>query len=57
MMIEESRLIEVSIFTTLNKSSNELDFTKLLPDVVTIVEEVDAQPKRQVLCLVATNAV
>ena len=57
MMIEESRLIEVCIFTTLNKSSTELDFTKLLPDVVTIVDEVDAQLKQQTLCFGATNAV
>jgi len=57
MMIEESRLIEVCIFTTLNKSSTELDFIKLLPDVVTIVDEVDAQLKQQTLCFVATNAV
>ena len=56
MMIEESRLIEVCIFTTLNKSSTELDFIKLLPDVVTIVDEVDAQLKQQTLCFVATNA-
>ena len=47
MMIEESPLIEVCIFTTLNKSSTELDFIKLLPDVVTIVDEVDAQFKQQ----------
>jgi hypothetical protein len=56
MMIEESRLMEICIFTTLNKSSNELDFIKLLPDVVTIVGEVDAQLKQQILCFVATNA-
>jgi hypothetical protein len=56
MMIEESRLIEVCIFTTLNKSSTELDFIKLLPDVVTIVDEVDAQLKQQTLCFVAANA-
>jgi hypothetical protein len=57
MMIEESRLIEVCIFTTLNKSSTELDFIKLLPDVVTIVDEVDAQLKQQTVCYMAANAV
>jgi len=30
MMIEESRLTEVCIFTTLNKSSTELDFIKTI---------------------------
>jgi len=56
MMIEESRLIEICIFATLKKSSTELDFIKLLPDVVTIVDEVDAQLKQQMLCY-SSNAI
>jgi hypothetical protein len=56
MMVEESRLLEVCLFTTLHKSASQLDFTKLLPDVVTIVDEVDAQLKQQILCFVAANA-
>ena len=57
MMIEESRLLQVCVFTALHKSSNQLDFTKLLPDVVTIADEVDAQLKRQTVCYTAANAV
>ena len=57
MMIEESRLLEVCVFTALHKSSVQLDFTKLLPDVVTIVAEVDAQLKQQVMFYMAANAV
>jgi hypothetical protein len=50
MMVEESRLLEVCLFTTLHKNSTQLDFIKLLPDVVTIVDEVDAQLKQQIVC-------
>jgi hypothetical protein len=57
MMIEESRLLQVCLFTALHKSSSQLDFTKLLPDVVTIADEVDAQLKQQTVCYMAANAV
>lgn len=42
MLIEESRLLEVYLFTTLHKSSTQLDLIKLLADVVTVVDELDA---------------
>ena len=45
MLIEESRLFEVYLFTTLHKSSTQLDLIKLLPDVVTLVHELDASKK------------
>ena len=57
MMIEESRLLQVCLFTALHKSSSQLDFTKLLPDVVTIADEVDAQLKQQTVCYMAASAV
>lgn len=57
MMIEESRLLQVCLFTALHKSSNQLDFTKLLPDVVTIADEVDSQLKQQMVCFMAANTV
>jgi hypothetical protein len=49
--------ITASAFTALYKSSSQLDFTKLLPDVVTIADEVDAQLKQQTVCYMAANAV
>ena len=49
MMVEESRLLQVSIFTTLHQNVTQLEFSTLLPDVVTIADEVDAQLKEQVL--------
>jgi hypothetical protein len=49
MMVEESRLLQVSIFTTLHNNATQLEFSTLLPDVVTIADEVDAQLKEQML--------
>jgi hypothetical protein len=47
MLIEESRLLQVSIFTTLHNNVKHLEFSLLLPDVVTIADEVDAQLREQ----------
>jgi hypothetical protein len=47
MLIEESRLLQVCIFTTLHKNVKNLEFSTLLPHVVTIADEVDAQLKQQ----------
>jgi len=57
MVVEESRLLQVCIFTTLHKSTRQLNYEKLLPDVVTIADEVDAQLKQQMLRYMAANAV
>jgi hypothetical protein len=56
MLIEESRLLQVCIFTTLHKNVKNLEFTKLLPDVVTIADEVDAQLKQQMQHFKAADA-
>jgi hypothetical protein len=56
MAVEESRLLQVSIFTTLHKSQNHLEFETVLPAVVTIADEVDAQLKQQMLRFMAADA-
>jgi len=56
MAVEESRLLQVSIFTMLHKSQNHLEFEKVLPAVVTIADEVDAQLKEQMLRFMASDA-
>jgi hypothetical protein len=43
MLIHESRILQVTIFGTLQKNLTALDFRLLLPDVMTIADEVDAQ--------------
>jgi hypothetical protein len=57
MMVEESRLLQVCLFSILHKSASQLEFAKLLPDVVTIADEVDVQLKQQMVCYMAANAV
>jgi len=55
MAVEESRLLQVTIFTTLHKNKTNLEFSALLPDVVTIADEVDAQLKEQMLRFMAAD--
>jgi hypothetical protein len=43
MLIHESRILQVTIFGTLHKHLTALDFSVLLPDVMIIADEVDAQ--------------
>ncbi len=43
MLIHESRILQVTIFGTLHKHLTALDFSALLPDVMIIADEVDAQ--------------
>ena len=55
MAVEESRLLQVSIFSTLHRSESHLDFSAILPAVVTIADEVDAQLKQQMLRFMAAD--
>jgi DNA-binding response OmpR family regulator len=43
MLVHESRIFQVTIFATLQSNLNALDFSLLLPDVMTVADEVDAQ--------------
>jgi hypothetical protein len=43
MLIHESRILQVTIFGTLHENLTMLDFNVLLPDVMIIADEVDAQ--------------
>ena len=56
MAVEESRLLQVSIFSMLHKDVKQLDFNSLLLDVVTIADEVDAQLKQHMLRFMAADA-
>ena len=49
MMVEESRILQVSIFNTLQKSLSRVDFSKVLLDVMTIADEVDSQLKQAMM--------
>ena len=43
MLVHESRLLQVTLFETLQNNLSHLDFSLLLPDVMKIADEVDAQ--------------
>ena len=43
MMVEESRMLQVSIFQTLQNNLFRVDFSLLLVGVMTIADEVDSQ--------------
>jgi DNA-binding response OmpR family regulator len=48
MIVEESRILQVSIFDTLQKNLSKVDFSVLLHDVMTIADEVDSQLKQTI---------
>jgi DNA-binding response OmpR family regulator len=48
MLIEESRILQVSIFETLQKNVSTVDFSSLLLDVMIIADEVDSQLKQTI---------
>ena len=57
MVVDESRILQVCIFSTLHRNEHRVKFSKLLPDVVTIADEVDAQLKQQILCFMPAEHV
>ncbi|MGC2234185.1 MAG: response regulator, partial [Candidatus Acidiferrum sp.] len=46
MVVEESRILQVSIFNTLQNNLGSVDFGTVLLDVMTIADEVDSQLKQ-----------
>jgi DNA-binding response OmpR family regulator len=49
MIVEESRILQVSIFHTLQKNLSSVDFNLLLTDVMTIADECDSQLKQTLI--------
>jgi CheY-like chemotaxis protein len=52
MMVEESRILQVCIFHTLEKNLDSIDFSVLLSQVMTIADEVDSQLRQAMECYV-----
>jgi CheY-like chemotaxis protein len=52
MVVEESRILQVSIFNTLQNNLSRVDFSRVLLDVITIANEVDSQLKQAMLSYV-----
>lgn len=49
MVVEESRMLQVSIFNTLQNNLGSVDFSTVLLDVMTVADEVDSQLEEAVL--------
>ena len=47
MLVEESRMLQVSIFQTLQNNLQKMNFSLLLTDVMTIADEIDSQLAQQ----------
>jgi DNA-binding response OmpR family regulator len=54
MIIEESRILQVSIFNTLQTNLSVVDFSLLLVDVMTIADECDSQLKQTIVSFTET---
>jgi CheY-like chemotaxis protein len=52
MLVEESRILQVSIFRTLQNNLSSVDFSQVLLDVMTIADEVDSQLKQAMFSFV-----
>jgi CheY-like chemotaxis protein len=52
MMVEESRILQVCIFHTLEKNLATIDFSVLLSQVMIIADEVDSQLRQAMECYV-----
>jgi DNA-binding response OmpR family regulator len=55
MLVEESRILQVSIFHTLQKNLADINFSILLYQVMTIADEVDSQLRQAMDCYVVES--
>jgi ActR/RegA family two-component response regulator len=56
MLVEESRILQVSIFKTLQNNLRSVNFSAVLLDVITIADEVDSQLKQAMLSFVKPSS-
>jgi len=56
MLVEESRILQVSIFGTLQRNLKSVEFSTVLTDVMTIADEVDSQLKQAMLGFTEASA-
>jgi hypothetical protein len=57
MMVEESRMFQVSIFQTLQNNLNRVNFSFVLVGVMEIADEVDSQLAQAMTSYVAQSQV
>jgi CheY-like chemotaxis protein len=48
LIVQESRILQVSIFETIERNLGTVDFSRVLPDIMIIADEVDSQLKQAI---------
>ena len=48
LIVQESRLLQISIFETIERNLSTVDFTAVLPDLMIVADEVDSQLKQTI---------
>jgi hypothetical protein len=56
MLVEESRMLQVSIFQTLQSNLASIDFSVVLIGVMTIADEIDSQLSQAMASYVAESS-
>jgi YesN/AraC family two-component response regulator len=56
MLVEESRMLQVSVFHTLQKNLAQIDFSIVLSEVMTIADEIDSQLSQSMTSFLAGPA-
>jgi CheY-like chemotaxis protein len=54
-IVQESRILQVCIFETIERNLSTVDFTKVLPDIMIIADEVDCQLKQTIDSFLTTE--
>jgi hypothetical protein len=57
MMVEESRMLQVSIFQTLQNNLPKIDFSLLLVGVMAIADEIDSQLAQQMASYISESEI
>jgi CheY-like chemotaxis protein len=55
LIVQESRILQVSIFETIERNLATVDFTLVLPDIMIIADEVDSQLKQTIASFLTTQ--
>jgi CheY-like chemotaxis protein len=55
LIVQESRILQVCIFETIERNLSTVDFTAVLPDIMIIADEVDCQLKQAIDSFLTTQ--
>jgi len=55
LIVQESRILQVCIFETIERNLSTVDFTAVLPDIMIIADEVDCQLKQAIESFLTTQ--